>query len=614
MVCTDPPDGGGSSGGGSSGGGSSSGGNSSGGGSSGGGSSSTGGVGDAGRTDAGGVDAGVVGDAGVDAGLIIRSGCANPGPAPRGVGGCCTQANDCVSGLCIQGMCSALCSQESHCAITASATPFAAGTVLTCGNHPTSTGRACLPGTLAACDDVTPCASGESCALALRTGDAGVTADRRCTTNRVMAGSVGDPCNGPNACTTFHPASDSCRQGICRQVCDATGGCDGTLDCVPLKTGQPLLGLCEGAACGSLPTGQDDACGANETCVLTSSPSTPDAPVTRCAPVLPGTRSVGDACTPANARECSGQLCLDNRCTRLCQWDGDCPAALPFCAEGAFVPDAPGVTVAVCSQAPPLDQLCLREADCGLLGCTFLDARSLFSSCGVQGNAMASDPPCGPQRACDPGRLCLPDAAGSLRCAVRGAVGELCTSASQCRSGACLTSDGTAALPGETARCAARCETADDCGSAMACRAVAGPVVETMLMSFPVLHPLCTPLEPPTAPCAQDSDCTGASRGTTCDDPTGACHTPSARTGAACTADHGCDLGLRCSAQMCVRDGCIPNASGNGCQGNETCVITSPITAECRPSCASTAACTGINPALVCQDTNGDQLADACGR
>ena len=113
-------------------------------------------------------------------------GCEEPGPAPRGVGGCCQEAADCSSALCIAGACSAPCTSDNDCTVDAPTTPFVITAVFTCGAYPMSaTGRACLPGSLQAC---VPggCPAHEACVpIGSRDADGGVVVTLRCTSRRV---------------------------------------------------------------------------------------------------------------------------------------------------------------------------------------------------------------------------------------------------------------------------------------------------------------------------------------------------------------------------------------------------------------------------------------------
>ena len=604
MTCEEPMLSSSSSGGGSSGGGSSSSGasassSSSSSSSGSGASSSSGDVPDGGYPDAGAVDAAV----------LQPAGCGMADPIPRGTGACCTNPSDCVSGLCIQGMCSAQCSEPSHCAITATSTPFQDNATLSCAPYPTLAGRACLPGSLAPCTQDSECADDELCAVAHASmGDGGFALERRCTAARRNGATTDNPCTTSADCSLFNPAGGECLQGVCRAVCGDGEMCPGRQECTPL-VGNAELGLCQGAPCGEAPAGVDALCEVEQVCVPAPDPAAPGGFVPRCAPAAANALPVGAACTEAQANRCSNRACVDGRCTRLCQWDGDCPSALPFCLERplAWAGDQP---VAVCASLPASNQLCQRESDCGVSGCAFVGERSLFSTCTVQGTSLLTDTLCGDFRKCDDGKVCMPDTYGTLRCTPRGRVGDVCNEANDCLSGVCADANGPLGNGGVgPGRCSSRCLTAADCDQGMACRSVPSVAVVTPGAPFYVFQPLCLPLSQ-TPACASSQQCVNMALGTTCDLATGVCHTSSATVGHTCDAQADCQLGLTCADGACVREGCIPYFSGvTGCSNGEVCVETSPITAECRLECSSTSQCQAVNPTLQCLETS----PRACG-
>ncbi|MBI5493950.1 MAG: hypothetical protein HY904_02920 [Deltaproteobacteria bacterium] len=565
---------------------------------------------DAGAADAGAADAAGA-DGGADAGPL-QPGCAGAGPGPRGTGGCCRAPGECASGLCVAGMCSAPCSVDEHCRVEETASPLPAGTRLRCGDYPSLTGRACLPGSLTSCGGGAACTEGESCVLGWSAADGGpLLPALQCTADRSTGAPVDGPCRSLADCRQFGPHPAQCSDGVCRAACGDGVACGEGRVCLAAGAAADAAGVCTGVVCGDAPAGQDDVCGAGEVCAPSSDVTVPGAAFTpRCRPVLPGSLPPGDACPGGEGAACRHGVCAEGACSKLCQWDGDCPAALPFCAERPITgPSAPAVA-AVCVSVPTDRQLCRREADCGIAGCAFLDQRSLFSACTVEGRSALSDPACGPSRACAAGRVCLLDPAGTWRCAQRGRVGEACRSPDDCLSGACAAAGGLVphgALAAEPGRCTSRCATAADCAAGMDCHGVPAVTVVTADSAFVVWHPLCWPWNN-FHPCSAAAPCAGGE----CDADSATCHHPAAGVGAACGVASPCALGLRCGADhTCVREGCVPRTSGSGCQASETCVATGPITGECRRACTTTADC-GAGAGLVCVDTDADQQPDAC--
>ncbi|MEW5852418.1 MAG: hypothetical protein AB2A00_26760 [Myxococcota bacterium] len=581
---------------------------------------------DAARVDAAGTDAGASLDAAVhDVGFLRAEGCAFPGPTPRGTGGCCRTSADCASGMCIRGMCSAVCQLDEHCAVTAPATPFRSSVTLACVDHYQGGGRVCLPGSLAPCEDDEGCADDESCVFAYARSDGGgLVTQRRCTANRVGGKKPGGSCTLSADCEVFEPGAASCVGGICRTHCDEQTPCahDGECVIIPVADGgAPPTGYCLGPHCGSPPASQDTVCGDGGACVPQQSPVSSSWNL-RCEPLVSPGIPVGGACEPSTAATCDHRMCVEDRCTQLCHSDVDCPSTLPFCAVRPLDTAASGV-FAVCVAPPPNAQACRREGDCGGLGCRFLSDRSYFAHCVATGSSDPADMVCGPGRTCPPGQLCLPDTAtGTMRCAQRLNVGARCSSRDTCRSGPCMDRDGVPASTADAMErrtfCSARCQTAADCGQNMECRSTVSTVVPTDEDTPPLVQPLCWPLTPALNVCSLGVECLGSGRGDSCDPSSGACFTANATVGAACLQDHDCELGLRCGSPtgepgLCVRDGCIPGTSGGGCAGDEVCVPTSPLTAECRRACASGADCLLVNAELVCREAT-DVAPAHCGR
>jgi hypothetical protein len=549
-------------------------------------------------------------DSGADAGPAV-SGCGAAEPTPRGTGGCCEGPADCISGLCIQGMCSAQCELPEHCAITATHTPFPEGTALRCAPYPVAGGRACLPGSLLPCGDGTACAPGESCALAFITdADAGVTTALRCTADRLLGAAGEAPCRKAWDCRAFNVATNACQEGLCRDACGAGVSCAAPQECGAEARARDGAGLCRGSACGAAPSGQDDLCLPGEACVPSARANGAFTP--RCRPKDPSAGAPGDPCDDANPWTCQHGLCVDGACSKLCQWDGDCPSATPFCLETVVgTPTAP-LTVAACVGIPISQQLCLRDGDCGRAGCQFLGGRSLFSRCTVAGTSDPADAPCGASRYCPDGRACLPDPTGTLRCALRGRTGEPCQRGDECASGLCATPEGL--LEGDAdasaaGQCSARCSTAWDCAATQVCRAVDRTTVESTAGTLNVRHPLCWPAND-FQPCSEGAAACTASQ---CNATLDVCETPAGTVGQRCATAADCAAGLRCDSDgVCVREGCTPRMSGLGCGLGETCVSTGPITGVCRPACSAAGPCTNVAPGLTCQDTDGDQVPDAC--
>jgi hypothetical protein len=415
---------------------------------------------------------------------------------------------------------------------------------------------------------------------------------------------VGEACVGAGDCRAFEVALDTCRHSACRTHCDEGGSCPSLdLVCRPLISGG---GICDGLPCGQDLGGRDAHCPTGQVCVPDVSGAS-ESWSARCSPARSGLLTDGAPCDDDQSFMCEHRMCTSDVCSHLCASDADCSSEAPFCAVRTTDISNLTTEMAACINPPPDAQACHSEAECGLLGCQFLDDRSAFSACTLEGTSYTTDPLCAADRSCPSKQVCLPAADEQYRCTDRLEVGAQCYASERCRSGVCIDRDGVeaTAVSSRASYCSSRCQTAADCGLNMTCRNVV--TSESNSTGLPlILHPMCWPLAPPTSACTTGDACTD---GTTCDLATGACYTPGMGSGYPCVQDADCDLGLRCGSptgipNACVREGCIPSTESTGCAPDEVCVSTGSITAECRRVCADDSDCIAVNSSLTCGDAD----------
>jgi hypothetical protein len=371
---------------------------------------------------------------------------------------------------------------------------------------------------------------------------------------------------------------------------------------------------------GTAQLGADSVCASGRVCVPDGPTESGDALVLRCVAPLPLAAPFGAPCTTGagTAKRCvDDSLCIATAdapgqpfCSTLCRADQDCPTDA-YCLEyrSQTLPKGSYVNVGYCTPKAKISAtFCARESDCPAnQGCVVDGARTNLVVCKQVGGTKS--------------------------------LGDACGDASECRSGDCFTRDFQLFGPGSRAYCSGLCGQNSDCSADQRCtRIVLANNGTPFDPSDDTVVGYCQTLYTSTAAaaCQADTDCTTAGADT-CSTKYGLCYKTGAATGAACTADPGCDLGAVCSTGVdfpggyCQTFGCAPGATAgavDACPGaDSTCsqrgadvplhacyegCTTSGDCArlqekyQCEPPTMATATATGANvPASICLFNQG---------
>jgi hypothetical protein len=519
-------------------------------------------------------------------------------------GASCSEANECQSAFCAQGVCcdTACAGACSSCALT--------GTLGTCTNVPTGApdpSDLCADQGPASCGMNGKCQAGACQKYLQGTSCEGSTCPTITTTF-----TPGSTCDGQGACVT--PAASSCFPFQCGvEVCKAA--CTTDLDCAaPAVCTNGSCGLkgfgktcADGNECvsGSCAQGVccDSACaGTCQSCVLSGS-------LGHCADIADGNSDPRGRCVDQGAASCgtdgscdgkgacrvyaAGTACAAASCptsastltqVRSCDGKGACkPATTQPCAPY------------LCNGISACKAACTVDADC--LGPDICDPQT-----NLCGNKRRLGQTCGATSDCLTGNFCVDGV-----CCASSACG-LCQT---CATGACANvasgtpepHAGCAATPpcGDTGNCngAGACEQA---GVGVACGAASCAGSTFMAVSHCTGTGSCsTPTSSSCSPyvcganacktvCATDADCVAPFT----------CQGSGATRSCALKANGlACGTGTQCISGNCVDGVCCGSASCPACQA---CNVSG--TGACAPLAAGTAA-----PTSFC----GDQGAATCG-
>lgn len=477
------------------------------------------------------------------------------GEEKGGTGDPCSDGDECVSGICLDGACAEECTGAGDC--------------------PSGTTCEQLDNGVFACVALLPCTAnsdcgGDQCVVDRSGAEVGVQCD-----DPVGAGGVGAQCSNDAAC-----ASGLCLDGGCSAPCDTSNDCSttGQFICESETLTATGGGTATVNVCKPKPAGtciSDAECPGSERCVATKTSTTL---TFSCGPAVGSAESI-DACS-ADA-DCANNLCVDGVCAGPCGVVGDCGGAPNRCVV---------TNVALGSGASASAQICQPARACASPGdCPSGDV------CYVQETSSEVAPIC---RAANPGG---------------GTLGQVCTGDSDCANNFCLPTrfrDVCSAPCANNSDCTVP---GYECGTVTV--DLSGGGTDTVSMCVPKAPPACSA----ESDCATGLDCAiipnaaGTALESVCVPATGG-----TATGTACTSDSSCQS-LHChngfcaspctdntqcsSGQLCVSE----SVSKGGVSGNFDICTTLPD-----QQCTSTQDCTdGTRVCGDLRDTNGDTYLDA---
>lgn len=375
------------------------------------------------------------------------------------LGQVCTQDSECASNLCLEGrfgkVCSLPCADANDCNVTGY--ECAQASIEDASGSATNL-NVCVPATPPSCDSNNDCQTGTTCAVVSNVNGNALESVCIPSTGRL---STGTACAADDDC-----ASRVCLNGSCGAPCEATNECGASQVCSQnsiTKSGlSGTFDLCERV--------QDQACSATSDCTdgvrvcgeLRSLPGGDVGAFCR-FPITNGAQ-LGSSCTMDN--QCREGICLttSNECSVGCSQDTDCAtAANQICSSFRF------------SQTSHVD-LCVT-------GCTDNSSCSNGNVCTINPDLSNNDI----DQVCE-----APLGAKQL--------GELCSNASECDTGLCLTTFLFDATP---------CTTDSQCTAGRTCEC-------------PVNDPNCTTgkicaetTQKCSRICDDNTDCAGGAAGNT---------------------------------------------------------------------------------------------------
>ena len=321
----------------------------------------------------------------------------------------------------------------------------------------------------------------------------------------------------------------------------------------------------------------------------------------------------GDACTTdslrGSAAQCTAQ-CVHQRISACVAADGCCPAGCTWEVDSDCSPPAPtGQVGASCdrdAQCQGLRARCITQASSSIHqgGYCTADCRS-DSECGTAGHCSSAlgrcVATCRDNSQCRAGYVCVDDDGDNVReCApARGAVGDACADAAQCRGAQaqCFSQDEGLFRQGY---CSRACSTSRDCGAGATC--------------IGTQDTICV------RSCQSDADCRG--QGYTCEDKNGdgvkeclATNNGPGQLGARCQGVWDCGAATEACVQSITGVGTFPGGycttsctAGGACPAGTRCVgglgLPFPLPlggTHCVETCQTSSQC---RAGLTCREIN----------
>ena len=465
----------------------------------------------------------------------------------------CTSGDVCQAGGCVSGA-PTNCDDGEAC------------TLDTCSDGKNGGVSGCINAAISgACDDGSPCTSGDACKDGKCVGEGSADCDDNniCTTDYCTkaGGCVNDPnaqaCDDGDPCTTGEQCkNNTCEAGI-TTVCDDGNPCTKSVCDPKLVTG--LADGCTATAIAAL-------CEDGDSCTI-------------------GDSCVGGACKAGNGKDCDdGNACTTDTCDKE---TGEC--AFKLTATGESCDDGNPCTA---KDSCEKGGACIGEAvscDDGKL-CTIDKCDTNLGTCFYENNTGQT---CEDGNACTLGDGCI---AGGC---VSGAK-KLCSDSQACTNDSCDTATGKCVFTPNSDKCddGNPCTLVDVCAS--------GDCVGGGLKD-----------------CSDGNSCTLNS----CDTGTGACETKNAANNVICTDANGCTQGDSCQKGVCTtgpqlycndnnpctNDTCDPKSGtcvfnanaascddGNDCTVDDLCAASVCTSGKNSCECTSDAQCAGKEDGNLC--------------
>ncbi len=513
----------------------------------------------------------------------------------------CTDASECSSGNCIDGVCC-----DEPCGGGDPNDCQACSAAGVCGAAPSSTVCRAAVG---ACDVEETCGGAGVCPA-----DAAVTPGTACGGAPTGVCDAQDTCSGTVGATAtcaanFQPSSVECRPAA--GACDVAESCTGTGPNCPSDLRVAAGTTCRGAA---------DTCDAVETCdgVGVDCPTDARIPAgTTCRPAA-GVCDVAEACDglgvscPGDARLAAGTVCRPSSgaCdpAEACDGSVDCPvdAAAPVGTPCGGAPSGVCDAQDTCSGTVGASATCTPQYQPSSVVC-----RSAAGACDVAESCTGSSASCPNDTLVASGTVCRPAASacdvaeacdGASPACDADAAAPVGTPCGGTPSGVCDAQDTCSGTVGASATCTANYQPAS-----VVCRPAAGA---------------CDVAEACTGAATSCPNDTLVASGTVCRPAASACDVAEACDGAspACDADAAAPVGTPCGGApsgVCdAQDTCSGTVGASA-----TCTANyQPASVVCRPAagaCDVAEACTGAsrscpNDTLVASGTVCRPAASAC--
>lgn len=496
--------------------------------------------------------------------VIDRSGdppsltCQDPIPGGKDLGESCQADGECLSGLCLDNLCTRPCERPNDCSTDGSY--ICEPTDVTVGGGGTATVNVCKPRPATQCLSDSQCTAPERCVAQRGAREVEFV----CGTPNAGAGDVGATCANDGQC-----AQNFCLEGKCAPPCQSTGDCAAVSgfscelrDVTLQNNNTDSVQVCVPPT----PCAESGECKINEACYFARKQSSVES-FCRAPNVAGGT--LGQVCSADS--ECGANLCLDARfgqvCSNPCTDDSDC-AVTGYSCQDANVRTTGGQLVSSRVCAPRTPPACTSNDACATgLTCAVVpnDAgTALVSACIPASGKLAT------------GVACNMDDDCASRVCEGGFCGDPCTDSTQCSaSQLCLTQNLTkGALSGAFDVCITpadtQCTSTGDCTDGVR-------VCGDLRIQAGTVTPFCR--FPISGGAQLGSDCT---TNTQCRE--GSCLPTLGECSVACAADTDCSaaasqvcstftFGPQNDVEMCVRS-CSDNGS---CGTGDICTINSDV-------------------------------------
>jgi len=492
--------------------------------------------------------------------------CQDPVPGGEDLGGMCSADADCLSGLCLDGLCARPCERPNDCSTDGSFICEPA-TVTTGGGDVTL--NVCKPRPPQQCLTDSNCANPDRC-VATRSatevefacgapnngggeGCADCTQDSDCAQNLCLDGKCANPCQQNGDCTATDYTCELVEVDLGNNATDTAQVCTPPVSCV-----------------------EKGECKVTEECYVRR---TNQGVEQICRPGNAGGGQLGQVCSQDSS--CAANLCYSGRfgqvCSTPCNDDQDCPTAGYACLT-VDVQAANGTTTSaqICAPEPP--PACTSNDDC-----------QTGTTCAIVANAAGTSLE----------SVCIPST-GKL------ATGVACAADSDCESRVCFNNT-----------CAAPCDSTNQCGVSQAC--VQNTVTKSGLSGgFDICERLGDQQCTSTGACTDGVRVCGDLRQDAQGDVAAFCRFPNsngAQLGTSCMANSECREGLCLGTSNECSVACTQDTDCSAAN-NQVCTTFSFSQNSdvnlCVRGCTDNASCTGGNVCTVSQDVTDNDVDQIC--